>query len=301
MIERMAKDVKRSVNYTLLITSKKGRRTPNGKMTHRMRKVNMLTIAENDSTRRKNKGLKGELRWSITMIYHGSDNDSHHGQNDNMGDLKDMHVNIVQTTGAIWITLTIGREVFHVTGTMLRLLKLRGMSRGQPDVPKWAKEFYEAYAKALPKKRKSTIWKPLEEVEIRGNKVPCDAGTINTVLGTKIISTERFWVRMKFKLDSHKEWLAQLILDSSPPCNIRRIEAEYLWDYADWKKPPPQNTAPVVDPAILASKANTTAPSVDQSSIFSSSVGPSSGATHVSPTIDAVGAVPTLTPTSRHL
>ncbi|WMV29808.1 hypothetical protein MTR67_023193 [Solanum verrucosum] len=38
-------------------------------------------------------------------------------------------------------------------------------------------------AEALPKKWKGTVWKPLKDVEVSGNKVQCHAGVINTVLG----------------------------------------------------------------------------------------------------------------------
>uniref|UniRef100_M1DNZ6 Putative plant transposon protein domain-containing protein n=1 Tax=Solanum tuberosum TaxID=4113 RepID=M1DNZ6_SOLTU len=43
-------------------------------------------------------------------------------------------------------------------------------------VPKWIREFYDAYVKALPKKINGTIWKPLDEVEVWGKMVQCHAG-----------------------------------------------------------------------------------------------------------------------------
>uniref|UniRef100_M1DYK4 Uncharacterized protein n=1 Tax=Solanum tuberosum TaxID=4113 RepID=M1DYK4_SOLTU len=60
------------------------------------------------------------------MSDHGSDNDSHYGQNDNMGDLNDMSINVIYTTGAIQIPHTTGRFVFHITGTMIQLLQMKG-------------------------------------------------------------------------------------------------------------------------------------------------------------------------------
>uniref|UniRef100_M1DC91 Uncharacterized protein n=1 Tax=Solanum tuberosum TaxID=4113 RepID=M1DC91_SOLTU len=46
------------------------------------------------------------------MNDHGSDNDSHYGQNDNMVDLNDMHMNIIQTAGAIQeMTQTKGKKM----------------------------------------------------------------------------------------------------------------------------------------------------------------------------------------------
>ena len=64
------------------------------------------------------------------MSDYGSENDSHYGQNDNISDLNDTRMNIVQTMGAIRIPSTTERDVFHVTGTMLQLLQLRGMFCG---------------------------------------------------------------------------------------------------------------------------------------------------------------------------
>ena len=48
------------------------------------------------------------------MSDHNNENDSHYSQND-MGDLKDMHVNIVQITGVIRIRPITGKIVIHVT------------------------------------------------------------------------------------------------------------------------------------------------------------------------------------------
>uniref|UniRef100_M1DTS3 Uncharacterized protein n=1 Tax=Solanum tuberosum TaxID=4113 RepID=M1DTS3_SOLTU len=44
----------------------------------------LLIIAENNSVKRKIECSKGEPRWCYTMSDHGSDNDSHNGQNDNI-------------------------------------------------------------------------------------------------------------------------------------------------------------------------------------------------------------------------
>ena len=60
------------------------------------------------------------------MSDHDNENDSQYSQND-MGDFKNMHVNIVQTTGVIRIPPITGRTVFHITVLQLQLLQLRGM------------------------------------------------------------------------------------------------------------------------------------------------------------------------------
>lgn len=59
------------------------------------------------------------------MNEHGSVNDIHYGQNNQMDDLNGMHMNIVQTMRAIHIPLKAERFVFHVTGTILKLFQLR--------------------------------------------------------------------------------------------------------------------------------------------------------------------------------
>jgi len=46
------------------------------------------------------------------------------------------------------------------------------------------RDFYIAYAQALPKKRKGTMCKPFDEVEVRGKMVQCHTGEINTALDT---------------------------------------------------------------------------------------------------------------------
>jgi len=46
------------------------------------------------------------------MSDHFSDNDSHYGKNDIMSDLNDMHINIIETTGAIQLPHTTRRTVF---------------------------------------------------------------------------------------------------------------------------------------------------------------------------------------------
>ena len=48
------------------------------------------------------------------MSDHDNENDSHYSQND-MGDFKNMHVNIVQTMEVIRIHPITGRTVFHIT------------------------------------------------------------------------------------------------------------------------------------------------------------------------------------------
>uniref|UniRef100_M1DBE2 Uncharacterized protein n=1 Tax=Solanum tuberosum TaxID=4113 RepID=M1DBE2_SOLTU len=51
------------------------------------------------------------------MSKNWSDDASHYGQNDYMGDMNAMHVNVVESTGRIQLPPTTGRVVFHVTGT----------------------------------------------------------------------------------------------------------------------------------------------------------------------------------------
>lgn len=41
-----------------------------------------------------------------------------------------MHMNVIETNKEIWLSHTSWREIFHVTGTMLQLLKLRGIVGG---------------------------------------------------------------------------------------------------------------------------------------------------------------------------
>jgi len=67
------------------------------------------------------------------MSDHGIDNDSNYGQNENMGGLNDMHMNVIQTTRDFLLPPIVGRANFHVTQTMLQLLQLlqlRGMFWG---------------------------------------------------------------------------------------------------------------------------------------------------------------------------
>uniref|UniRef100_M1DNG5 Uncharacterized protein n=1 Tax=Solanum tuberosum TaxID=4113 RepID=M1DNG5_SOLTU len=52
----------------------------------------------------------------------GSDNGSHYGKKYNTSDLNDMQMNVIQTTGAIWIPPTTRRAVFHSTRTMIQWL-----------------------------------------------------------------------------------------------------------------------------------------------------------------------------------
>jgi len=60
------------------------------------------------------------------MSDHRSDNDSHFGQNGNIDDLNNMHMNVIQTTRAIRIPPTTGRVVFHIIRTMIQLLEMKG-------------------------------------------------------------------------------------------------------------------------------------------------------------------------------
>uniref|UniRef100_M1DRT4 Uncharacterized protein n=1 Tax=Solanum tuberosum TaxID=4113 RepID=M1DRT4_SOLTU len=61
---------------------------------------------------------------------HGSENDSYCGLNDNMGDFNDIPINVIQITGAIKISFTNGRFVFHITETMIQFLQMKGILVG---------------------------------------------------------------------------------------------------------------------------------------------------------------------------
>jgi len=63
------------------------------------------------------------------MSDNGSDDSSHYMHEDQMGDVNDMHMNVIATNGAIRLSPTTGRAMFHVTGTMLQLLQMREMFR----------------------------------------------------------------------------------------------------------------------------------------------------------------------------
>jgi len=84
-------------------------------------------------------------------------------------------------------------------------------------VPKWVREFYDAYAKTLPKKRKDTVWKTIDEVEVRIKMVQCQANEINTILCTPDNNADEYKTQMTKTLDAPKGWLAPLISDESFP------------------------------------------------------------------------------------
>jgi len=104
---------------------------------------------------------------------------------------------------AIWDTIQ-----FH---------RFEGLTRARiPYIPSWLREFYAAYAQAFPKKRNGIVWMPLEEVEVRGKKVWCDVGAINTALSMPEFPDELHSLRMHRDLVSLKGLLALLTTDSSP-------------------------------------------------------------------------------------
>lgn len=75
---------------------------------------------------------------SRTLRKNGSDDASHYGKNDQMGDMNDMHMNVIESNGAIEFPPTTWRATFHVIGTMLQFLQIKGMFGGlsHEDPPK---------------------------------------------------------------------------------------------------------------------------------------------------------------------
>lgn len=72
----MAKNVKRSVKFTLLITKQEGRSPNRSNLTQiNSAQQNVLIVAKKDSGRRKVEGLKGKLRW-YSVIYQMCELDS---------------------------------------------------------------------------------------------------------------------------------------------------------------------------------------------------------------------------------
>jgi len=57
-------------------------------------------------------------------------NASQLGNNDDIGDLHDVNVDLVGNSGAIRLPLTVGNAMFHVTSTMLQLLQMKGLFGG---------------------------------------------------------------------------------------------------------------------------------------------------------------------------
>uniref|UniRef100_M1DN23 Putative plant transposon protein domain-containing protein n=1 Tax=Solanum tuberosum TaxID=4113 RepID=M1DN23_SOLTU len=82
---------------------------------------------------------------------------------------------------------------------------------------KWGREFYDAYARELLKKRKGTVWKTMDEIKVRGKMMQCNSTVINKVLGTPDNLTDEYKIQMDTPLDLLKEWLAPLISGESTP------------------------------------------------------------------------------------
>lgn len=72
-------------------------------------------------------------------------NNSHYGQNNNISYLNYININVIQITGGFQIPLTIGRLMFHITGTMIRFLKMKGNFGGlaHKDHHEYLRKFME--------------------------------------------------------------------------------------------------------------------------------------------------------------
>ncbi|KAK6789464.1 hypothetical protein RDI58_013264 [Solanum bulbocastanum] len=77
-------------------------------------------------------------------------------------------------------------------------------------MPKRVREFYDAYAKVLPRMRKKTIWRIIDEIEVRSNMVQCHSNEINTVLCTSDNNDNEYKT-----LDTLKGWFDPIRFDES--------------------------------------------------------------------------------------
>uniref|UniRef100_M1DDS9 Putative plant transposon protein domain-containing protein n=1 Tax=Solanum tuberosum TaxID=4113 RepID=M1DDS9_SOLTU len=155
-----------------------------------------------------------------------------------------------------------------------------------PFTHSWVMELYTTYAHALPKKRKGIVWKPIEELELRGKKVRCSTEATNTALkmlmadvcriknkGLNMVA--RYWFGfisnnlMSSQNESilrHDKAILVVVREGKSPfssiyrcegthassSDIRRIEAECLWDVVARRNLPPPNSTHVVDLTTLA-------------------------------------------------
>lgn len=83
-------------------------------------------------------------------------------------------------------------------------------------VPTWDREFYEAYAQRLPKKKKGIAPDPLKSVELRGNIVHCGASDINEALDCDWNHRDSFLDKLLQSLERLKGWLATMISYITP-------------------------------------------------------------------------------------
>uniref|UniRef100_M1DEV1 Polyprotein protein n=1 Tax=Solanum tuberosum TaxID=4113 RepID=M1DEV1_SOLTU len=128
----------------------------------------------------------------------------------------------------------------------------------------------------LPNKWKGTIRKLLEEVKVSGKKVRSHSGDQHCSRDTDTSGTIYVQITPTSSID------------------IQRIKADYLRDDTVRMKLQLQDTTLIVDPKMLASKANTPTPSLEEPGIFSPSIAPSVSATPVVPSSSV--AIPSLTP-----